>query len=61
ARGGERANDEHRAIAEAIGKKDITQACDLMHAHILGAGISLVAWLQEQRGVESAAESPPRR
>jgi DNA-binding GntR family transcriptional regulator len=55
ARGGERANEEHRAIAAAVCKKDIAQACDLMHAHILGAGTSLVAWLQEQRGAAAAA------
>jgi len=61
ARGGERANEEHRAIAAAVRKKDITLACDLMHAHILGAGRSLVAWLQEQRGGDGAAVSRARR
>jgi DNA-binding GntR family transcriptional regulator len=61
AKGGERANEEHRAIAAAVCKKDIAQACDLMHAHILGAGRSLVVWLEEQRGESRAAASPARR
>jgi DNA-binding GntR family transcriptional regulator len=61
AHGGERANEEHRAIAAAVGKKDITLACDLMHAHILGAGTSLVAWLEEQRGAVAAAAAVSSR
>jgi DNA-binding GntR family transcriptional regulator len=61
ARGGERASQEHRAIAAAVRTKDIAQACDLMHAHILGAGTSLVAWLEEQRSADGAAVSPTRR
>lgn len=61
ARGGERANEEHRAIAAAVCRKDITLACDLMHAHILGAGSSLVAWLQEQRSEDGAATTPRGR
>ena len=61
AHGGERANEEHRAIAAAVGKKDITHACDLMHAHILGAGTSLVAWLEEQRGAVAAAAAMSSR
>jgi len=50
AQGGNRANDEHRAIADACAKKDIPLASQLMRAHILGAGRSLVEMLQEQRG-----------
>lgn len=50
AQGGTRANDEHRAIADACAKKDIGLASQLMRAHILGAGRSLVEMLQEQRG-----------
>jgi DNA-binding GntR family transcriptional regulator len=50
AQGGGRANDEHRAIAKAVGEKDIPLASDLMRAHILGAGQSLVELLQQQRG-----------
>jgi DNA-binding GntR family transcriptional regulator len=50
AHGGARANDEHRAIAEAVARKDSSTASQLMSAHILGAGQSLVQFLQEQRG-----------
>jgi DNA-binding GntR family transcriptional regulator len=50
AHGGARANDEHRAIAEAVAKKDVKAALQLMRAHILGAGQSLLEFLQEQRG-----------
>jgi len=54
AHGGARANDEHRAIAAAVGKKDIKAASHLMRTHILGAGHSLCQLLQEQRGLGSA-------
>ena len=50
AHGGARANDEHRAIAEAVAKKDIQAAIRLMREHILGAGQSLLEFLREQRG-----------
>lgn len=50
AHGGSRANDEHRAIADAVAKKDTQVAADLMSAHILGAGSALREFLQEQRG-----------
>jgi DNA-binding GntR family transcriptional regulator len=50
AHGGIRANDEHRAIVTAIARKDIKGATELMQSHILGAGASLVALLQEERG-----------
>ena len=50
AQGGGRANDEHRGIAAAVRDKNIKLAADLMRAHILGAGRSLVELLQEQRG-----------
>jgi len=49
AHGGIRANDEHRAIVAAIARKDVKGATDLMQSHILGAGASLVALLQEER------------
>jgi DNA-binding GntR family transcriptional regulator len=49
AHGGERANAEHRAIAEAVCAKDIATARQRMRDHILGAGCSLVALLQQQR------------
>ncbi|HEY4304337.1 MAG TPA: GntR family transcriptional regulator [Gemmatimonadaceae bacterium] len=50
AQGGGRANDEHRAIAAAVRDKNIPLATELMRAHILGAGRSLIELLQEQRG-----------
>jgi DNA-binding GntR family transcriptional regulator len=50
ARGGEKANEEHRAIANAVRGKDVPSAIELMRKHILGAGSSLVELLQEQRG-----------
>src|SRR5215468_558743 len=55
AKGGERANEEHRAIAAAVRDKDVDRACELMRAHILGAGTSLLALLPEQRGMSLAA------
>ncbi len=51
--GGERAAGEHRAIAAAVGEKDIRLACQLMREHILGAGRSLVELLQQQRGAKA--------
>jgi len=50
AHGGARANDEHRAIAAAVARKDVKAASQLMQEHILGAGQSLLEFLQEQRG-----------
>lgn len=47
--GGARANDEHRAIAAAVANKDVNMACQLMRAHIIGAGASLLALLHQQR------------
>jgi len=55
AHGGARANLEHRAIAAAVYHKDVKTATNLIRAHSLGAGSSLVALLQEQRGGELAA------
>jgi DNA-binding GntR family transcriptional regulator len=49
AHGGAKANEEHRAIAAAVAGKDVTKAAALMRAHILEAGQSLRALLQEQR------------
>jgi DNA-binding GntR family transcriptional regulator len=57
ANGGTRANDEHRAIAAAVAKKDSKGAAQLMRAHILGAGQSLFEFLEEQRGLSSRANS----
>ena len=55
AKGGERANAEHRAIAAAVRAKDVESAGRLMRSHILGAGASLLALLQEQRATPAAA------
>src|SRR3954470_24458273 len=60
AQGGGRANDEHRAIAAAVRDKDVDRAAELMRAHILGAGESLVKLLQQQRG-EKRRQVPPAR
>ena len=57
AHGGASANEEHRAIADAVCEKDVTTATRLMREHILGAGESLLALLQEQRGEQLKAAS----
>jgi DNA-binding GntR family transcriptional regulator len=49
AHGGDRANSEHRAIATAVQSQDAALAAQLMRTHILGAGASLLAMLQQQR------------
>jgi DNA-binding GntR family transcriptional regulator len=56
AQGGGRANEEHRAIAAAVGEKDIELATQLMRSHILGAGQSLVELLQKQRAEPRRAD-----
>jgi DNA-binding GntR family transcriptional regulator len=55
AHGGLRANDEHRAIVAAIVRQDVDGASQLMQQHILGAGASLLALLQEERNRTAAA------
>jgi DNA-binding GntR family transcriptional regulator len=60
ANGGATADAEHRAIAAAVAEKDVSAACRLMRAHILGAGSSLVTLLQQQRGVVRDATSIAR-
>jgi DNA-binding GntR family transcriptional regulator len=57
AHGGATANDEHRAIADAVARKDVASACQLMRAHILGAGRSLLVLLQTQRVGKRAGSS----
>lgn len=59
ARGGAKANEEHRAIIAAVKKKDVRGAVALMRAHILGAGQSLLELLASQRGAQP--EAPTRR
>jgi len=44
-----RANAEHRAIAAASRRRDAKQACRLLEQHILGAGKSLLDFLERQR------------
>src|SRR5262245_15209792 len=58
--GGNRANEEHREILGAVARKDVTNACQLMRAHILGAGSSLRLLLQQQRsgGTRKSAVPP---
>lgn len=57
AHGGARANAEHREIANAVRKKDVKLATQLMRAHILGAGQALSALLQQQRSQGNGASS----
>ena len=61
AHGGAKANEEHRAIAEAVAMKDVAKSTELMRAHILGAGQSLCALLQEQRRNSAAARPSATR
>ncbi|HEX6938093.1 MAG TPA: GntR family transcriptional regulator [Longimicrobiales bacterium] len=44
-----RANEEHRAIAEAVREREVDRACALLAAHITGAGRSLLEFLREHR------------
>ena len=53
ARGGARANQEHRAITDAVREQDVKTALRLMRAHILGAGQSLVEFLEKERGTRA--------
>lgn len=56
-----RAQQEHRAIADAASRGDDQHACALMTAHILGAGRSLVQFLRVHRASStssSRAENP---
>jgi DNA-binding GntR family transcriptional regulator len=61
ARGGAKADEEHRAIADAVCRRDVESATRLMRAHILGAGQSVRALLQEQRGQLAASRPVGRR
>jgi DNA-binding GntR family transcriptional regulator len=61
AHGGVRANEEHRAIVGAIRAKDVAEACQLMRAHILGAGHSLLEWLHVQRSGSAIASTAVAR
>jgi DNA-binding GntR family transcriptional regulator len=48
--GENRAKDEHRAIAAAAKRADVRLATRLMREHILGAGRSLLTFLEAHRG-----------
>lgn len=61
ARGGAKADEEHRAIAEAACRRDVETVTRLMRAHILGAGQSVRELLQEQRGQQAATRPASRR
>jgi DNA-binding GntR family transcriptional regulator len=52
--GESRARDEHRAIAAAARKAEVKLATRLMREHILGAGRSLVTFLETHRGAAKA-------
>lgn len=52
--GGQTASQEHRAIAAAVRKADANAATDLMRAHILGAGRSLLELLHAQPAAKRA-------
>jgi DNA-binding GntR family transcriptional regulator len=59
-----RASDEHRAILAAVRKRDVTLAGRLLRTHIAGAGRSLLAFLDHERGTQAGparvARSRPR-
>jgi DNA-binding GntR family transcriptional regulator len=55
-----RANEEHRAIADAVRAGDAKRACRLMHDHIVGAGRSLLAFLESSRDNETRAPQRAR-
>ncbi|HWJ22767.1 MAG TPA: GntR family transcriptional regulator [Gemmatimonadaceae bacterium] len=48
--GESRASEEHRAILAAVVKRDAKRAAALMKQHILGAGRSLLDFLEAERG-----------
>jgi DNA-binding GntR family transcriptional regulator len=52
-----RAKEEHRALAAAVKKADVKLAVRLMRDHILGAGRSLITFLEAQRGTGSKGKA----
>lgn len=56
AHGGPTASKEHRAIVDAVVRKETDTAIELLRAHILGAGRSLIRLLGQQRGLPLPAE-----
>jgi len=53
ARGGALANQQHREITDAVRDQDVKGALRLLRTHILGAGQSLVALLEKERGPQA--------
>jgi DNA-binding GntR family transcriptional regulator len=56
-----RARHEHRAIAAAARKGDSAGASRLMRNHILGAGRTLVTFLERERAQRGKAAEPTSR
>jgi DNA-binding GntR family transcriptional regulator len=59
--GESRANEEHRAILAAVRRHDGKRAVALMKQHILGAGRSLLDFLETQRAASGAARDAEGR
>lgn len=51
-----RADEEHRAILEAVRARETGRACALLRGHILGAGRSLLEFLRVHRGSNGEAK-----
>lgn len=47
--GESRANEEHRAILQAVRDGDVAAACTVLHDHVIGAGRALVDFLRDHR------------
>lgn len=47
--GQSRASDEHRAVLAAAAASDADRACELLRAHVLGAGRALIDFLRTHR------------
>jgi DNA-binding GntR family transcriptional regulator len=59
--GESRASEEHRAILAAVAKRDAKRAAALMRQHILGAGRSLLDFLEAERGDASGGTNDGAR
>lgn len=53
-----RADEEHRAILQAVRDGDVDRACDALRSHIIGAGRSLVDFLRDHRSGKLARREP---
>ena len=56
-----RARNEHRGIAAAARKRDIAKASRLMREHIIGAGRTLVTFLERERAQRAKAPESASR